>query len=57
VADVGIFTPLRDGMNLMVKEFLASKSGSGVLVLSRTAGAAEELHQAILVNPRDEHSI
>jgi trehalose 6-phosphate synthase/phosphatase len=57
IADVGVFTPLRDGMNLMVKEFLASKSGSGVLVLSRTAGAAEELHQAILVNPRDEQSI
>lgn len=53
-ADVMLVTPLRDGMNLVAKEFLATRSdGGGRLVLSEFAGAAEELHQAVLVNPRD----
>lgn len=51
-ADVAFIAPLRDGMNLVAKEFLASATKhDGVLVLSETAGAAEELKDAILVNP------
>ncbi|MDA8437743.1 MAG: trehalose-6-phosphate synthase [Propionibacterium sp.] len=53
-ADVLIVTPLRDGMNLVAKEYVASKTdGSGALVLSEFAGAAEELKQAYIVNPYD----
>ncbi len=53
-ADVMVVTPLRDGMNLVAKEYCASRSEtSGVLVLSEFAGAASELRQALLVNPRD----
>lgn len=52
IADVALITPLRDGMNLMAKEFIASKTnGRGVLILSEMAGAAEELGEAIIVNP------
>jgi trehalose 6-phosphate synthase/phosphatase len=51
-ADVGLVTPLRDGMNLVAKEFLASRRDEdAVLVLSDTAGAARELGEAVLVNP------
>jgi trehalose 6-phosphate synthase/phosphatase len=51
-ADVALVTPLRDGMNLVAKEYLATRADeSGVLVLSDTAGAARELGEAILVNP------
>lgn len=54
LADVALVTPLRDGMNLVAKEYLASHpNGTGVLVLSETAGAAEELGEALLVNPHD----
>ncbi len=53
-ADVMLVTPLRDGMNLVAKEFLASRvDGDGVLVLSEFAGAASELGEAIIVNPYD----
>ena len=52
IADVAFIAPLRDGMNLAAKEFIASQHKSGVLILSETAGAAEELPDAILVNPR-----
>jgi trehalose 6-phosphate synthase/phosphatase len=52
VADVAFITPLRDGMNLAAKEFVASKRKRGVLILSRTAGAANELPDALLVNPK-----
>jgi trehalose 6-phosphate synthase len=54
-ADVGYVTPLRDGMNLVAKEYVAAQDGErpGVLVLSRFAGAAEELRDALLVNPWD----
>ncbi len=52
IADVGLVTPLRDGMNLVAKEFVASKlDKKGVLILSEMAGAAKELSDAILINP------
>ncbi len=58
LADVALVTPIRDGMNLVAKEYMASrKNRSGVLVLSETAGAAEELKEAILVNPREKSSL
>jgi len=54
LADLALITPLRDGMNLMAKEYLATKvDGLGMLVLSEFAGAAKELGEAILVNPND----
>jgi len=55
LAEVGLVTPLRDGMNLVAKEFVAAQDGDepGVLVLSRFAGAAAELDGALLVNPYD----
>lgn len=57
-ADVALITPLRDGMNLVAKEFIASQvGGSGVLVLSEFAGAAVELNEALLVNPFDSMAI
>jgi len=53
-ADVMLVTPLRDGMNLVAKEFIASRTdGDGVLVLSEFAGASWELPEAIQVNPYD----
>jgi trehalose 6-phosphate synthase len=54
-ARVGLVTPLRDGMNLVAKEFVAAQDplNPGVLVLSRFAGAAQELHDALLINPID----
>jgi trehalose 6-phosphate synthase len=56
-ARVGLVTPLRDGMNLVAKEFIAAQDSAdpGVLVLSRFAGAAEQLKDALLVNPYDTH--
>jgi len=52
---VGLVTPLRDGMNLVAKEYVVSQNPEdpGVLVLSRFAGAAEQLRDALLVNPYD----
>ena len=52
---VALVTPLRDGMNLVAKEFIAAQDEDdpGVLVLSRFAGAAEQLREALLVNPYD----
>lgn len=53
-ADVALVTPLRDGMNLVAKEYIASKRGrAGVLILSEMAGAADELAEALQVNPND----
>lgn len=53
-ADVALITPLRDGMNLVAKEFVASNATQrGVLILSELAGAASELNEALLVNPTD----
>jgi trehalose 6-phosphate synthase len=51
-ADVCLVTPLRDGMNLVAKEFVAARDDEqGVLVLSQFTGAARELHDALPVNP------
>ena len=53
-ADVMVVTPLRDGMNLVAKEYVACRQADdGALVLSEFAGAAQELRQAYLVNPHD----
>ena len=54
-AAVGLVTPLRDGMNLVAKEYIAAQDpeNPGMLVLSLLAGAADELKQALLVNPHD----
>lgn len=53
-ADVMVVTPLRDGMNLVAKEYVASRANNrGVLVLSEFAGAAAEFSEALLVNPND----
>ena len=57
-ADVMLITPLKDGMNLVAKEYVACHSdGSGALVLSEFAGAATQLVQAYLCNPHDVESI
>src|SRR5205814_7382400 len=53
-ADMMLVTPLRDGMNLVAKEYVTARiDGAGALVLSEFAGAARELHSAFLVNPHD----
>ena len=58
VADVALITPLRDGMNLLAKEFVASRtSQTGVLILSELIGAASELSEALLVNPIDSEEV
>lgn len=57
IADVAFIAPLRDGMNLAAKEFVASKHKAGVLILSETAGAAEELQDALLVNHKKPESL
>ena len=57
-ADVMLVTPLRDGMNLVAKEYVASRfEDDGVLVLSEFAGAAEQLRAALIVNPYDVDSV
>lgn len=58
-ARIGLVTPLRDGMNLVAKEFIAAQDDNdpGVLVLSRFAGAAEDLAEALIVNPYDPDEI
>jgi trehalose 6-phosphate synthase len=57
-SDVMLVTPLRDGMNLVAKEYVACRSDlGGALVLSEFAGAADELRQAYLVNPHDLDSV
>lgn len=53
IAHIGLITPLRDGMNLVAKEYVASRKDQGVLILSELAGAASELGEALLVNPFD----
>ena len=59
VADIGLVTPLRDGMNLVAKEYVAAQppEDPGVLILSSFAGAAEDLPQAIIINPIDSDDI
>jgi len=58
-ARVGLVTPLRDGMNLVAKEYVASQNSDdpGVLILSRFAGASHECKAALLVNPYDPDSV
>jgi len=58
-AEVGLVTPLRDGMNLVAKEYVAAQdpANPGVLVLSQFAGAANELTSALLVNPYDRDDV
>jgi trehalose 6-phosphate synthase len=58
-ARVGLVTPLRDGMNLVAKEFVAAQDPDdpGVLVLSRFAGAARQLTEALLVNPNSREEV
>ncbi|GAB2862686.1 bifunctional alpha,alpha-trehalose-phosphate synthase (UDP-forming)/trehalose-phosphatase [Hymenobacter ruber] len=54
LAEVALVTPMRDGMNLVAKEFVASKADhKGVLILSERAGAARELSDALIINPTD----
>jgi trehalose 6-phosphate synthase/phosphatase len=58
LADVALVTPLRDGMNLIAKEFLATKTdGKGVLILSEMTGAASELGEALIVNSNNKAAI
>ncbi len=59
VARIGVVTPLRDGMNLVAKEFVAAQDPAdpGVLILSRFAGAADEMTDALIVNPYDADEI
>jgi trehalose 6-phosphate synthase len=59
LADVGLVTPLRDGMNLVAKEYVAAQDpdAPGVLVLSQFAGAAPELDEALIVNPHETEAM
>jgi trehalose 6-phosphate synthase len=56
---VGLVTPMRDGMNLVAKEYIAAQDPDdpGVLILSRFAGAADECREALLVNPYDPDAV
>ncbi len=57
-ADIALVTPIRDGMNLVAKEYVASqKKPGGVLILSEMAGAVDELPEALTINPNDWRSI
>ncbi|MBK8544624.1 MAG: trehalose-6-phosphate synthase [Caulobacteraceae bacterium] len=58
-ADVALVTPLRDGMNLVAKEFVAAQDEAdpGVLILSRFAGAAAQMHEALIVNPFSQEDV
>ena len=57
-SDVALVTPLRDGMNLIAKEYVASRQNQkGVLILSEMAGAARELGEALIINPNDQSEI
>lgn len=57
-SDVALVTPIRDGMNLIAKEYVATKKeGNGVLILSEMAGASKEVREAIIVNPNDLEEI
>lgn len=58
IADIALVTPFRDGMNLIAKEFIASKTdGKGVLILSEMAGASIELSEALIINPNNVEEI
>ncbi len=56
--EIALITPIRDGMNLVAKEFIASKTdGTGVLILSEMAGASKEMSEALIINPNDKAQI
>lgn len=56
--EIALITPIRDGMNLVAKEFIASKTdGRGVLILSEMAGASKEMSEALIINPNDKAQI
>ena len=58
LGDIIMVTPIRDGMNLVAKEYIAAKQNKkGVLILSETAGAAQELGEAIMVNPVNKNEV
>jgi trehalose 6-phosphate synthase/phosphatase len=58
MSDVALITPLRDGMNLIAKEYIACRTNlTGVLILSEMAGAAQELGEAIIINPNNREEI
>ncbi|MFW6118232.1 MAG: bifunctional alpha,alpha-trehalose-phosphate synthase (UDP-forming)/trehalose-phosphatase [Chloroflexota bacterium] len=58
LADVALVTPLRDGMNLVAKEYTATKTDAkGVLILSETAGAAQEMGEAIIINANNQEEL
>jgi trehalose 6-phosphate synthase/phosphatase len=58
MSDIALVTPLRDGMNLVCKEYIASKTDkTGVLILSEMAGAARELAEALIINPNDSNEM
>ncbi|MEW6771291.1 MAG: bifunctional alpha,alpha-trehalose-phosphate synthase (UDP-forming)/trehalose-phosphatase [Bacillota bacterium] len=58
VSDAALITPLRDGMNLIAKEYIATKKdGKGVLIISEMAGAASELAEALVINPNNKAEI
>ena len=57
VSEVCLVTPLRDGMNLVAKEYVSTRADGGVLILSEMAGAAKELPEAIVINPNDRGEI
>jgi len=58
VSDVALVTPLRDGMNLIAKEYVASRADrKGILILSEMAGASRELGEALIINPNDQSEI
>ncbi len=58
MADVALVTPMRDGMNLVAKEYVASRlDKKGVLILSEMAGSSKELSDAIIINPNDKNGV
>jgi trehalose-phosphatase/alpha,alpha-trehalose-phosphate synthase [UDP-forming] len=58
MSDIALVTPLRDGMNLVCKEYVASRTDqTGVLILSEMAGASKELQDAVLVNPNNQQGV
>ncbi len=56
--DIALITPVRDGMNLVAKEYLASRTdNTGVLILSEMAGAYKEMNEALVINPNNKNEI
>lgn len=57
-SDIALITPVRDGMNLVAKEYLACRTdNTGVLILSEMAGAYKEMHEALIINPNNKNEI